>query len=246
MIAGACALAVNVLRSPADSLDDFPRQVVWAWERPEDVSFLDPRTTGVAYWAGTVFLSGGKTIFQPRFQPFKVAPATRLIAVIRIDSDHGDPPQLNDAQMRSVMELALQAVNRPEIQVLQIDFDAKVSERGFYRELLHTLRMALPASKKLSMTVLPSWCLADDWTRDLTVDERVPMLFNLGPDEKPVAFALADPTRWANDCHQSAGIWQGKTVVSGSGFHRLYFFQSHPWTEAEYAIAQKENSQWFD
>jgi hypothetical protein len=64
-----------------------PRTILWAWERPEDLSSIDPQRTGVAFLARTIFLSGQGATSRPRLQPLRVPPGAALVAVVRIESD---------------------------------------------------------------------------------------------------------------------------------------------------------------
>ena len=58
--AAALLLAALLLwPRPADPLPGFPYVFLWAWERPENLEFLDPHATGVAFLARTVCLRGG-------------------------------------------------------------------------------------------------------------------------------------------------------------------------------------------
>src|ERR1700743_2628486 len=50
----------------------------WAWERPEDLSFIDTRQFGVAYLARTLVLKGDEVVVRPRLQPIKFPPEARL------------------------------------------------------------------------------------------------------------------------------------------------------------------------
>src|SRR6185369_4407400 len=63
---------------------DVPDTVVWAWERPENLKFIDPRRIGVAYLAKTISLSGQNVITRPRLQPLELPADTKIIAVVRI------------------------------------------------------------------------------------------------------------------------------------------------------------------
>src|SRR5439155_3985440 len=58
---------------------------------------------------------------------------------------------------------------------LEIDFDARASEREFYRAILLDLRRVLPASMPLSITALASLCECDGWISGIPVTEAVPM-----------------------------------------------------------------------
>src|SRR6185503_8741461 len=59
----------------------FPRRIVWAWERREDLEFLDAGEFGVAFLAQTLVLKGADVVSKPRRNSLKVSPGTRLIAV---------------------------------------------------------------------------------------------------------------------------------------------------------------------
>ncbi len=69
--------------SPSDNL---PNVVLWAWERPENLEFVDPKEFGVAFLAQTLLLEGENVIFRPRRQPLRINPETKLVAVTRIET----------------------------------------------------------------------------------------------------------------------------------------------------------------
>jgi hypothetical protein len=75
-------------------MQSLPRVFIWAWERPEDLTFINPQETGVAYLAETVFVSnqpvqsGDATsgvVIRPRMQPLHLPDGTALMAVARIE-----------------------------------------------------------------------------------------------------------------------------------------------------------------
>ncbi len=154
--------------------------VLWAWERPERLGFIDPDEVEVAILAGTLTLTADSVTARPRLQPLELPRTARQIAVVRIESDR---PRLTPAQRRQAV-VAILAWTRtsPEVTAVQIDFDATASERPFYRGLLEDLRRELPVTVPISITALASWCLGDRWLDDLPIDEAVPMLFRMGLD----------------------------------------------------------------
>src|SRR5713101_10022926 len=77
-----------------DRMMRVPLVVLWAWERREDLSFIDPRQIAVAYLARTLVLSGGRVILRPRFEPLTVPERTMLIPVARLEIDRLSPPLL--------------------------------------------------------------------------------------------------------------------------------------------------------
>jgi Protein of unknown function (DUF3142) len=115
------------------------------------------------------------------------------------------------------------------IQALQVDFDATVSQRIFYREVLHQLRRQLPASTPLSITALASWCIFDDWLAGLPVDEVVPMVFRMGADQHRVRRYLAEEDFRAAACRHSMGISTDEPLPPLRPGRRLYVFHPHAW-----------------
>src|SRR4030095_12284537 len=68
------------------SLDSLPNTILWAWERPEQLDFIDPEQIGVAYLAKTIQLQQEDVFVRPRLQPLTLRPSTRLVAVVRIET----------------------------------------------------------------------------------------------------------------------------------------------------------------
>ena len=61
-----------------DPLSVFPRVMLWAWERPEDLRFVKPDAAGIAFLARTLWLDGNNVSARPRLQPLRFAPGTPL------------------------------------------------------------------------------------------------------------------------------------------------------------------------
>lgn len=57
---------------------DMPRLVLWAWDRDDDLSFIDRRDTAVAYLAATVILRGETVLLTPRSNRLIPPRGTRL------------------------------------------------------------------------------------------------------------------------------------------------------------------------
>src|SRR5687767_6618301 len=147
---GSCTPKVETRNRLDESY--FPRVVLWAWERPEDLKSLDSNRFAVAFLAQTLALKNDDVILSPRHQPLDVSPETKLMAVTRIESQKttGQSASLSDAQRRKAVELILRTMQLRNVSAIQIDFDATSSERDFYRALLHDLRAQLPDNISLS------------------------------------------------------------------------------------------------
>ena len=222
-----------------------PRVMLWAWERHEDVRSIDPREVGIAYLAKTLFLRQGNVVTRPRLQPLQVPPATVLMPVVRIESDKLSPPTLDPGQRARVVDEIVALGRVFPTPAMQIDFDAKVSERTFYRAVLHDLRRALPDTTRISMTALASWCLADNWLAGLPIDEAVPMLFRMGADRQRVLGHLQTggdvrclPTQ------QSLGLAADEPLPQVPSGRRLYVFSPRAWSPASVHSALEEVKRW--
>lgn len=184
--------------------------------------------------AQTLILQNDEVIFQPRRQPLEVKPETFLIAVTRIETDKFNqniPPALSDPQGERIISFIKQTLALPHVRAVQIDFDARRSERNFYQNLVVNLRSQLPENVPLSMTALASWCVSDNWFAGLPVDEAVPMAFRLGADDKPVRAFLASGDDWRETlCRGSYGIALDEPLKTKfSPNRRIYIFNNRPW-----------------
>src|SRR5450755_4544015 len=98
-------------------------------------------------------LNGVESTMRPRMQLLRVPAGTRLIPVVRIESR-----SVSQAPIKEIARGIIQLSEQPGVWALQIDFDARLSERPFYRGLLAELRNRLPPDIKVEITALVSWC----------------------------------------------------------------------------------------
>ena len=214
-----------------------PRITVWAWERREDLRALDPATTAVAWLDRTITLDAGGLTVAPRRQPLLLPASAALtrIPVVRIETRREDRtgPELDDASAQAAADAILPAIH-PGDAALQIDFDARRSERVWYRNVLTRVRRSLPPNVPLSITALASWCSYDNaWLKTLPVDEAVPMLFRMEPDRRQAAFLgqLASPEFTIREplCSTSAGISTREPWPAQLAGRRIYLFPDRGW-----------------
>lgn len=163
--------------------------------------------------------------------PLVVPPGVRIIAVVRLESDSRaippeEIPQLAD---RITARAAL-----PQVEGLQIDFDARRSQREWFAELLRELRRQLPPRQSLSMTALASWCQGDDWLQGLPIDYAVPMLFRLGPERDLFRSAAARGSVFREPlCRGAVGLSTDEPL-SAPPVASVFWFSSTPWSAARY------------
>lgn len=201
--------------------------MLWAWERPEDLSFLDCRQAGVAVLAKTLTLANGRMEVAARRQPIVLPDGCPTVAVVRIEANAAET---GEGLLEPVTRELVEAADRPDIHALQIDFDALASQRPFYRSLLERLKPEMPPGAQLSITALTSWCLSDNWLDGLPIDEAVPMLFQMGSDGDTVRAHLARGSDFtAVACRTSLGLSTDEWPARAPGGRRVYIFHSQSW-----------------
>jgi uncharacterized protein DUF3142 len=222
-----------------DPLPGFPRVFVWAWERPEDLSWLDTRAVGVAFLARTVCPREDGVFVRPRMQPLLVPPDTVLMAVVRVETGGPTGHPASGADVGRTAGAIADAAGLPGVRGLQVDFDAVASERAFYRALLLELRRRLPARMPLSITALASWCESDGWIEGLPVAEAVPMLFRMGPDRYSAG------TDFSSDlCRSSVGVSTDELPSRIPAGRRVYVFDPRAWSPDHVQAILRKVSQW--
>lgn len=217
--------------------NEMPPKILWAWERAEDLRFLDANEFGVAFFAQALILQTNEVIFRPRRQPLEVSPETYLIAVTRIETvkEHNRRPALSEEQKKRVVSLIEKTLQLPRVRAVQIDFDAARSEREFYRKLVNDLRSKLPDETPLTITSLASWCVGDAWFNDFPIDEAVPMAFQMGADDERIRSFLANGNDWNEPlCRASYGISIDEPLkINFKSNRRFYYFNQKAWKKSD-------------
>lgn len=226
-----------------DPMKPIPRFVLWAWELPEDLRFIDPKNTAVAFLADTIHLHGDATVIQPRLQPLRVPEGAKLVSVVRIEAERD--AALDHGQIERTASTIAKTASLPRVVAVQVDFDATRSEREFYRALLFDLRHRLGPATPISITALASWCFGDDWISSLPINEAVPMLFRMGADRNEIVATLTSGRDFrAPVCRESLGVSSDERWASLPGGRRLYVFHNRPWTEDAEMALLREVQRW--
>lgn len=217
-----------------------PRFIVWAWDRPEDLGFLRPSEAGVAYYAGTVSL-GAAVTSRPRANPIAMPLGLWRIPVVRLERPWASTAPLDAAMRREAVEAILALAADGAAAGLQIDFDARFSERAFYAALLRDLRGRLPRGAELSITALVSWCMGDRWLDGIAADVAVPMLYRMGRDGPEARRIIGAGKEFVEPrCRPNLGLsndeaWPERLPAS----RRYWLFHDKAWTQTSYEKARK-------
>lgn len=219
--------SIAIVLTLASCRDEPQRVIPWAWERREDLRFLRGE---VAYLAQTITLRGTITEARPRMQPLLIDKSVRAIPVIRIETKR---PSLDDAQRAATVA----AITNLRSDTVQIDFDATLSERPFYRALIRDLHRTIP---HITITALASWCSDDRWMGDLPIDEAIPMLFQMGSDDHLVRARLDRGEEFREPlCRASAGVSLDEKPPRIPARRRIYVFSAHRWSARDWRVASE-------
>jgi len=232
-------------RTARENSARLPRIVLWAWDEPEDLSYVNSREVGIAFLAETLYLRADGVGVRPRFDLLRLPPTPKLIAVARVECDSPELALLSAGESRQAAAAIARLDRVPGIVGIQVDFDALNSQRDFYRELLRDLRKDIPPSLSLSITALASWCMGDRWLANLPIQEAVPMLFQMGPDAESILLHLNEGGDFSGGvCRQSLGIATNERNWRLPKGRRLYFFHPAPWTPKTVKHALNEAKRW--
>ena len=217
------APASKALRSSLD----LPAVMLWAWERPEDLRTLDGSRFGVAHLDQTIYIAE-RTAARPNLNRILLNKGTKVVAVVRVEMRPN--ARVTDPTLPGkVAALIVRSAQRANVAGLQVDFDATLSQRAFYRALLGEVRKQMPADMPLSMTALASWCGADRWMSELPIDEAVPMFFRM---EAPTNIRSPGWHVLINDprCRDSLGVSTDEPWPAMHKGARVYVFHPRAWS----------------
>jgi hypothetical protein len=223
---------------------DLPPLVLWAWDRDDDLRFLDPRDTGVAFLAGTLTLRGEGVVLTPRHNPLALPAGVRRVAVAHVETDRAEPPALSSQQLRRFVETLAAVSEEVPHHVLQIDYEAVTSQRAFFIDAIAALRRRLPGAV-ISVTALASWCFNESWTGRLEADEVVPMLFRMGYDGRRVQTRFAGGGDFRGfECRSSLGVAIDEMPPVLPPGRRIYVFSPRRWTPETYELVRARIRPW--
>jgi hypothetical protein len=211
-----------------------PSLMLWAWETPEDLRGLDATRVGVAYLSHELLLGSNKEV-RSRHQGLLLPTNVFLMPVVRIETTPAF--RWREEDIPAIAAQIAEAAKEPHLRALQVDFDARASERAFYSALLRDLRRQLPPEIALSITALTSWCGGDSWLHGLPIDEAVPMFFRMGG---PAVMRATEPRSFSHIeeplCTGSAGVATDERWPQLDARQRVYVFRVGSWRSQDLAF----------
>lgn len=210
-----------------------PTPVLWAWDRPEDLTFLAPGEAAVAFLAGTVELNPlapDTPRVTARRGSLAVPHGVERIAVVRIEAP---PRTATDPDGAGPVARAIESLLPPGIGHVQLDLDATPPQRPFYRALL--TRLSTP-DRTLSVTALASWCWGDPWLEGLPIAAAVPMLYRMGPDGPAIRDGLARGEDFRVELCRAGGygLSDDEPIPRLRADRRRWLFSQRAWNRAAF------------
>jgi hypothetical protein len=212
--------------------------IAWLWKDAPVPAFS---RAAVAVVDRHIWLAGDKVLVRPGARPRALARAggvaPAVIPVVHVEIDPLRPPTgLRPAE--PVVLDAMQAAARATTSGwVQLDLEARPSQRLDYRALVQHIRAALPHTVKLSVTALAWWCRSGAWLDGLPADEVVPMFFRMGRDNALLRALVAQhPGTLHPACRAgSAGFSRQEAFTSEvtARYRRTYWFDETGWKESE-------------
>ncbi|HEY4370395.1 MAG TPA: hypothetical protein VGN52_00515 [Burkholderiales bacterium] len=236
--AGAAATWLRVLLclccaypslAPAATPAAESRRIAWLW----DGAGVPAWSAGeVALVVRHVFLRGDKVLLRPRSSTPALAPQARVIPVVHVQLSGGDPPRDLAHAQETIVTAMLEAARMGNAGWVQLDLEARPSQRADYLALVREIRARLPAATRLSVTALAWWCRDRRWLAPLAADEVVPMYFRMGRDSARLrAIVAGQPRLLAARCNAAAGFSMQEPFAPEvtARYPRTYWFDDLRW-----------------
>ena len=205
-------------------------RVAWLWDGAAVPSWS---AAHVAVVVQHVLLRGPDILVRPRPQAPPIGPGAKVTPVVHVELSVMQPPVLGDRQREVIIQAVRRAADHSTSGWVQVDMEARPSQRAFYVALLRELRATLPADMRLSVTALAWWCRAPGWIDELPVDEVVPMFFRMGRDAQAMRQVLVDePERLHRQCRQGAAGFSAQEPVDAptlTRYAKTYWFDNRRW-----------------
>lgn len=154
-----------------DSKTHSPAVNIWAWERDEDLSFIDPAKVTVSYFAGMIYVRGDSTEFRPRTQKLKLPTGTQTVPVFRIETlrigSRSDPATADalargDRDPRTIDRGAADPVAANSIAVDRVTSDLGTADAGASDYVVKTIVERLKDLPPSNMVQIDFDALADE------------------------------------------------------------------------------------
>jgi hypothetical protein len=207
--------------------NESPTDIPWVWHNsaaPSDAKEL-------AVLLDSIQLYGDHTETRPRMRALFVNDAIAVTPVVHVQNAPG--LTLYSIHATAIEEAVLSAGKQSTSQWVQLDFEVRDEQQAFYTALLKRLRLRLPKTVKLSITVQARWCDQPAYLNQLAADEIVPMFFRMGEAAATYRKRLQyNPESFSERClHQAIGTAKQEPMPANvlGRYSRRYQFTYKNW-----------------
>ena len=208
--------------------------IAWLWKDARVPAFS---RAAVAVVDRHIWLAGDKVLVRPGARPAAVDQATQVTPVVHIEIDALHPPASLRQAAPQILAAMRSAARASTSGWVQLDLEARPSQRADYRDLVRAIRSSLPPETKLSVTALAWWCRTSGWLDGLAADEVVPMFFRMGRDNASLrAIVAQQPAALHRLCRSgSAGFSRQEYFAPAvtARYRRTYWFDETAWKDIE-------------
>jgi hypothetical protein len=202
------------------------QQVAWLWDGAALPAWSQQEA---AVLQRHILLSGDNALTRPRSG---WPPASRITPVVHVEVSTVNPPIDIERRRAMIVRAMHEAADASTSGWVQLDMEAKPSQRVFYRSLVRQLRSELPPHIKLSVTALAWWCRSPAWLDDLGADEVVPMFFRMGKDGARMRDLVEhSPAALHASCRDVAGFSPQEAFAPQvtARYRKTYWFDRYAW-----------------
>ncbi len=207
--------------------------VAWIWKDTAPPAWSRAR---VAVVDRHILLSGESIRQRPGAQPRRLPPGTEVTPVVHVELDLLRPAANLRAASPDIIAAMKSAARATTSGWVQLDLEARPSQRSDYRALVQEIRSQLPAKVQLSVTALAWWCRSPAWLDGLAANEVVPMFFKMGRDGAAVrALVAQQPSALHPLCRAgSAGFSPQEPFEPAvvARYAQTYWFDYHGWRKS--------------
>jgi len=208
--------------------------VAWLWR---DAPIPAWSQAVVAVVDRHIWLVGDKVLVRPGARPRRLPPDTRVIPVVHVEIDVLRPPASLQPARATVLDAMRAAARASTSGWVQLDLEARPSQRADYRALVQGIRTSLPPDIRLSVTALAWWCRSPSWLDGLAADEVVPMFFRMGRDNAALRGVVASRPQLLHPlCRTgSAGFSRQEPFAPAvtARYRHTYWFDEKGWRDPE-------------
>ncbi len=204
--------------------------VAWLWKDAAPPAWSRER---VAVVDRHILLSGAAISERHGARPRQLPPGTRVTPVVHVELDLLRPAASLSAANPRIIRAMQSAAQATTSGWVQLDLEARPSQRSDYRALVQEIRSAIPAGVQLSVTALAWWCRSPAWLDGLAANEVVPMFFKMGRDSTAIReLVVHKPSALHPLCRSGSAGFSPQEPFDGAvvgRYAQTYWFDYHGW-----------------